>query len=110
MYGRPVLMVVRLSGDKKMKKITAYVWASGLIEFGDVVPDGALPVISGEPKTVKNAIEVLARHSRTRPVQLLVPGIPEAPDQRAAQKALIRFCRDVRFRVTRPRKAGVKRK
>ncbi|MCN8561494.1 host nuclease inhibitor protein [Escherichia coli] len=93
-----------------MKKITAYVWASGLIEFGDVVPDGALPVISGEPKTVKNAIEVLARHSRTRPVQLLVPGIPEAPDQRAVQKALIRFCRDVRFRVTRPRKAGVKRK
>lgn len=40
-----------------MKKITAYVWASGLIEFGDKVPDGALPVISGEEKAVKDAIE-----------------------------------------------------
>lgn len=93
-----------------MKKITAYVWASGLIEFGDKVPDGALPVISDEPETVINAIEVLACHSRTSPVQLLVPGIPEASNQRLAQEALIKFCRDVRFRVTCPRKAGVKRK
>ncbi|EKM3464766.1 host nuclease inhibitor protein [Escherichia coli] len=93
-----------------MKKITAYVWASGLIEFGDKVPDGALPVISGEEKAVKDVIEVLARHSRTAPVQLLVPGIPEAPNQRLAQEALIKFCRDVRFRLTRPRKAGIKRK
>ncbi|STL49156.1 phage host nuclease inhibitor protein [Escherichia coli] len=59
-----------------MKKITAYVWASGLIEFGDVVPDGALPVISGEPKTVKNAIEVLARHSRNPSGAIAGSGYP----------------------------------
>lgn len=31
-------------------KITAYAWASGLIEFGETFPDGALPVITGEEK------------------------------------------------------------
>lgn len=72
------------------KKITAYAWASGLIEFGDVLPDGALPIINGEEKRVREIIEVRARHSRTNE-QMLVPGIPEADNQHDACDALIRF-------------------
>ena len=41
------------------KKITAYAWASGLIEFGDVFPDGALPIITGEEESVREIIEGL---------------------------------------------------
>lgn len=27
--------------------ITAYCWASGLIEFGNTLPEGALPIVTG---------------------------------------------------------------
>ena len=71
-------------------KITAYAWASGLIEFGETFPDGALPIITGEEKRVREIIEVRARHSRTSE-QMLVPGVPEADNQHDACDALIRF-------------------
>lgn len=64
-----------LSGGSYAKKVTAYAWASGLIEFGETYPDGALPIITGEEKRVREIIEVRARHSRTNQ-QLLVPGVP----------------------------------
>lgn len=77
----------------------AFCYASGLIEFGRTVPDGALPIAYGPPKALKNFIEPVARHGyRTEPVNgrptkirgtehLLVPGVPEAPDQGAALTA-----------------------
>lgn len=72
-------------------KLIAYAWASGLIEFGNTTPDGALPILVGqEEKAVKDVIDVLARHSRTNN-QLLVPGVPEAYDQHSAMDALIYF-------------------
>lgn len=71
-------------------KITAYAWASGLIEFGNKVPDGALPIITGGELQVREIIDVYARHSRTND-QLLVPGVPEANDQHDACTALIKF-------------------
>ncbi|EOX0566355.1 host nuclease inhibitor protein [Klebsiella pneumoniae] len=71
-------------------KVTAYSWASGLIEFGETYPDGALPIITGEEKRVREIIEVRARHSRTNQ-QLIVPGVPEADNQHDACSALIRF-------------------
>ncbi|HGW8460470.1 TPA: host nuclease inhibitor protein [Klebsiella pneumoniae] len=71
-------------------KITAYAWASGLIEFGRTLPDGALPIITGEEKRVREIIEVRARHSRTNE-QMLVPGVPEANNQHDACDALIHF-------------------
>ncbi|HFK4066929.1 TPA: host nuclease inhibitor protein [Kluyvera ascorbata] len=71
-------------------KITAYAWASGLIEFGHIVPEGALPIISGNELRIRELIDVYARHSRTND-QLLVPGIPEANDQHDACTALIKF-------------------
>lgn len=78
----------------------AYCYASGLIKFGRTVPDGALPIASGPPKTLRDFVEVKARHGyKTRSVKgrptkipgtdcLLVPGIPEAPDQGKALDAL----------------------
>ncbi|PQH22682.1 host nuclease inhibitor protein [Raoultella ornithinolytica] len=75
-------------------KITAYAWASGLIEFGETFPDGALPIITGEEKRVREIIEVRARHSRKNE-QMLVPGVPEADNQHDACDALIRFTESV---------------
>jgi len=71
-------------------KITAYAWASGLIEFGNKLPDGALPIISGDELRIRELIDVWARHSRTNE-QLLVPGVPEANNQHDACTALMKF-------------------
>lgn len=74
----------------------AYCYASGLIEFGDDVPDGALPIAVGRVKVLRDFIEAKARHGYLteivdgRPQKipgtetLLVPGVPEAPDQGVA--------------------------
>lgn len=73
-----------------MAKITAYAWASGLIEFGIQTPKGALPIISGEEVRVRELIDIWARQSRTND-QLLVPGVPEASSQHEGCDALIKF-------------------
>lgn len=54
--------------------ITAYCWASGLIEFGNTLPEGALPIVTGNEKQVHDVVTVLARHAYNG--DLLVPGIP----------------------------------
>ncbi|CNE95868.1 TPA: host nuclease inhibitor protein [Yersinia enterocolitica] len=74
--------------------LIAYAWASGLIEFGKTLPNGALPVIKGLEKEVRESIEINARHSRINE-QLLVPGVPEANDQREGCDALIHFTQRV---------------
>lgn len=68
----------------------AYCWATGLIEFGSEIPEGAIAIASGEETPVRETIEVLARHGYKKGV-LLVPGIPEAEDQEAAGDALEKF-------------------
>lgn len=81
-----------------------FCWASGLIQFGRTVPDGAIEIASGPAKTLRNFIEPAARHGyRTRLVKgrptkipgsdyLLVPGVPEAPNDNAKSSALRAFC------------------
>ena len=66
----------------------AYVWASGLIQFGDVVPDGAIKIMAfvSEP-AAREFIEPKARHGY-EPGGLLVPGVPEAVDGDHALEAL----------------------
>ncbi|ELU6656796.1 host nuclease inhibitor protein [Salmonella enterica] len=76
--------------------ITAYCWASGLIEFGNTLPEGALPIVTGSEKQVREVVEVLARHAYNG--DLLVPGIPEAADQNEAREALERFCSAIDMR------------
>ena len=73
-----------------MAKITAYAWASGLIEFGQTLPNGALPIITGEENRIRDLIDINARHSRSGN-ELLVPGVPEASNQHEGCKALMRF-------------------
>lgn len=81
----------------------AYCYASGEIGFGRSIPDGALPMARGPAKALKPFIEVKSRHGyKSRIVKgrlkkipgtdvLLVPGIPEAPDQDAGLDALHAF-------------------
>ncbi|EAA9738534.1 host nuclease inhibitor protein [Salmonella enterica] len=82
--------------------ITAYCWASGLIEFGNALPEGALPIVTGSEKRVRDVVEVLARHAYNG--DLLVPGIPEAASQDEGREALVRFSRVVHERVKHPNK------
>lgn len=71
-------------------KTFAYAWASGLIQFGKSVPEGALPIISGQEDDVKNILIAISRHSRTND-DLLVPGVPEAANQHLALDAFMKF-------------------
>jgi len=72
------------------KTIYAFCWAGGQIEFGRRIPDGALPIMRGAESIVRETMSVAARHAYDG-VTLLVPGVPEAPNQMAAVDALIRF-------------------
>lgn len=81
----------------------AYCFASGEIDFGKKVPDGALPIARGPAKPLREFIETVSRHGykteevNGRPTKipgsdvLLVPGIPEADDQDTALDALFAF-------------------
>lgn len=84
--------------------ITAYCRASGLIEFGHTLPEGALPIVTGSEKKVRDVVEVLARHAYNG--DLLVPGIPEAESMDEYREALVRFSRVIheRFRHLNKRK------
>lgn len=86
-----------------MARTYAYCFASGHIEFGPTVPDGALQFARGRDTALRNFIEPLARHGYKtelvdgRPTKipgtdmLLVPGIPETRDQREKLAALHAF-------------------
>ncbi|EIX0306246.1 host nuclease inhibitor protein [Salmonella enterica] len=86
--------------------ITAYCWASGLIEFGNTLPEGALPIVTGSEKQVRDVVTVLARHAYNG--DLLVPGIPEAASQDEAREALVRFSRVIHERFRHPNKRKFK--
>lgn len=82
----------------------AYCYSSGLIEFGRRTPSGALLIATGPEKKLRDFIETVARHGYStklvdgRPTKipgsdtLLVPGVPEAPDQDGGYLALKKFC------------------
>lgn len=80
--------------------ITAYCWASGLIEFGNTLPEGALPIVTGNEKQVHDEVTVMARHAYNG--DLLVQGIPEAVCMDEYREALFRFHCLVRERCTQP--------
>lgn len=67
----------------------AWCWASGLIEFGDTVPEGAIHIASGPKCSIKVVVRALAREGQGASFgKLLVPGIPEAENQKQAGDAL----------------------
>jgi len=75
-----------------MRPMVAYCWASGLIELGETVPEGAIKLAEGPKANLKVVMDGLARHGQGRSDgTLLVPGVPEAADQHAAGDALRQF-------------------
>jgi hypothetical protein len=79
----------------------AYCWASGLIQFGRTVPPGSLKIAHGPVKPLQETIGVLARHGKGDSAgKLLVPGVPDAPDDRAKADALaawLAWCAERRY-------------
>ncbi len=76
---------------------TAYAWASGRIEFTTPkrrrhVPSGALPIITGPRRIVRDLVSSMARHGQGESNGLLlVPGIPEADTAMDQITALKKF-------------------
>ncbi|MDO8776576.1 MAG: hypothetical protein Q7K57_49260 [Burkholderiaceae bacterium] len=63
------------------KPIYAYCWQTGLIDFGPVIPEGALGFAKGLEMPLRQVVSTLARHGQGRSDgKLLVPGVPEAPE------------------------------
>ncbi len=83
--------------------IRAYCYPSGLIEFGNRIPKGSIIIARGPEKELRDFIAAKARHGYLtrrpsgRPAKipgtenLLVPGLPEAPNQHEALNALRRW-------------------
>lgn len=74
-----------------MAQVTAYCFASGHIHFGVEVTEGGIAIAVGEQATVREIIEATARLSRDDNTTLLVPGVPEAANQREALTAMARY-------------------
>lgn len=75
-----------------MTPSVAWAWASGLIEIGDTVPDGAIKIAEGPMCDLKLKVGVAARHGRGNCAgKLLVPGIPEAETEQTKGDALARW-------------------
>lgn len=82
----------------------AFCWSSGLIEFGQRTPAGAIAIAHGPAAVLREFVGGYARHGyKTRLVNgrptkipgsdhLLVPGVPEADLQLAAVDALTAWC------------------
>lgn len=72
--------------------IYAWCWATGLIEFGDKVPDDAIKLGRGPDRALRERLQVLARHGMGRSAgQLLVPGVPEAVGQKEGLREVQSF-------------------
>lgn len=72
------------------RKIVAYAWRGGIIEFGASVPKGAIEIALAFEARLRNVICAVARHAYDGKT-LLVPGIPEAVSDDEAANALDRF-------------------
>lgn len=70
------------------KETIAYCYASGQIEFGSELPAGAIELARGKEKLVRQYITAIACVSRDDNKTLLVPGIPEAENEKQAFVAL----------------------
>lgn len=72
-------------------KMFAFCYASGQIGFGTHVPEfGTLPIAKGPYDALYGWLSAVARHAYDNET-LLVPGVPEAPDQIAGVEALKRW-------------------
>jgi hypothetical protein len=65
----------------------AYCYRSGLIRIGKRLPKGAIQILEGSDEHVRAVIQATARLAYDG-ITWLVPGIPEAPSEREARRAL----------------------
>lgn len=70
----------------------AFCWASGLIQFGTRLREGAIEIARGRKSIVRREITATARLSYDSKT-LLVPGVPEATNQAEAAAMLMIHCR-----------------
>ena len=89
-----------------MKKITAFCYASGLIEFDHAAkpPPGTILIVRGPEKRVRKTVKALARWSYPtkrggNDEKPIVPGVPEASSPLKAIDAVVRFVNQVRNRI-----------
>jgi hypothetical protein len=81
-----------------MAHLHAYSFASGEIDFGPSIPDGALPIIDGPDADVHRVIAGCARLSYDGETWL-VPGVPEGEGD-SRLDALVAFRRRALDRLT----------
>lgn len=77
-----------------MRPQVAWCWASGLVETGDEseVPAGSIVIAHGSKANLVAVVGALCRHGKGESAgKLLVPGVPEADDQKAAGDALAKW-------------------
>jgi hypothetical protein len=68
----------------------AYCYRSGQIRVGKRTPKGAVAIARGPYRKLRDLIHVTSRHSYDGKT-MLVPGLPEAPDDDAAVAAVKRY-------------------
>lgn len=80
-----------------------YVFRNGVIEFRPEPPDDALPITHMRSRRLFKVVDVLARHGRPEFGQsrslMLLPGVPEARNNAEAERAVVRFKREVERRL-----------
>lgn len=95
------------------RNLIAYSWATGLIQFGFRIPNGAIGFATGDPSIVRKIVGGTARLSKVDS-NLLVPGVPEAATPAAALDAMVAYATWLRQREQRgfhvlPRRTHPKR-
>lgn len=76
----------------------AYCWRSGQLEFWRTVPDGAVLVLRGPDRIVREIVEPVCRLAYDNKT-LLVPGVPEAETDEDALASTMEFIIRVDRRV-----------
>lgn len=88
-----------------MAQAKIYCWASGLLEIGPACPEGALPLVRGEEKELKEALDGLASYgdcgSRVLPKSEAWLAALNARDEEAAENAAYDAMMNFRARLVR---------
>lgn len=76
----------------------AFVWRSGEVDVGDVVPDGTIEIAEGKDADLRASIIAVGRLADEGKT-ILVPGIPEAANDVEALDALYAFQQEIVARL-----------
>jgi hypothetical protein len=96
-------MHITMTTSKKLKPfLIAYCWRRGQIGFAKKLPEGAIQLgTSRDHKLLREKVEAIARHAYDHKT-LLVPGVPETDDDKAAVAAVSEFIRQLEKRIPNP--------